>query len=98
MNMNANVMLAGLLFVGAAIALVKVARAVYSGHRERFIDVARGRMEEVFVFVDPSKVFRLKMIGTALIPPALWFLTGGFVLPLVAALVINFAPSQYFKW
>jgi len=35
MNMNANVMLAGLLFVGAAIALVKVARAVYSGHREQ---------------------------------------------------------------
>lgn len=96
--MNMNVMLIGLLFVAAAIALVKVARAVYSGHRERFIDVARGRMEEVFVFVDPGKVFRLKMIGTFLIPPALWFLSGGIVLPIVAAALINFAPSQYFKW
>jgi tight adherence protein B len=97
MNQSLMMMVSGLVFIGAAILLVKVATAVYGGYRQRFTDVARSRLEEAFVFVDPSKLFGLTMICTAVIPILLWFLTGGLALPVLAVVVINVAPRVYFK-
>ncbi len=97
MNPSLMMVVSGLVFIGAAILLVKVATAVYGGYRQRFTEVARSRMEEAFVFVDPGKVFGLTMICTAVIPLLLWFLTGSFVLPVLAVVLINVAPRVYFK-
>ncbi|HZO23501.1 MAG TPA: type II secretion system F family protein [Steroidobacteraceae bacterium] len=98
MNANLTPVLTGLMFVAAAIALVKVGTALYAGYRQRFTEAARSRLEEAFVFVDPGKLFGLTMLCTAVIPLLLWFLNGGLVLPVLAAVVINVAPRFYLRW
>lgn len=74
----------------AAIMLLYVAASGYAAYRRRFTDVARSRLEEAFVFIDPERVFLLTVAGAVLIPLVLWFVTGDLVLPLIIA-VVSFA-------
>ena len=75
-------------FVGAFMMLHAVV-AAFNAYRRHFTNHARGRLEEAFLFVDPHKLFVASLVGTFVLPPLLWLLTGAVVLAvLVGALAI----------
>jgi len=68
---------------GAAFLLWHVAVAAYHGYRRHFTDQARSRLQEVFVFIDPHRVFLMTLAGTVLVPLVLWLFAGDWVAPLL---------------
>jgi len=84
MNPTLTTGVIGTAAFGGTLMLLQTAAAAYHAYRRHFTHHARSRLEEAFVFVDPNKLFVLSLVGTTVLPPLLWFLTGGFVLPVLA--------------
>jgi tight adherence protein B len=76
----------------AAFLLLHAATAAYTSYQRRFTQVARNRLEEAFIFTDPKKLFLLTIVGTVVIPPLLWFLTGSVLMPVVLAVLAIVLP------
>jgi tight adherence protein B len=81
----------------AAFLLLHAATAGYSAYQRRFTTLARSRLEEAFVFIDPNKVFLLTIVGTVVVPPLLWFLTGARVLAVLVAVLAIVGPRIGFR-
>ena len=96
MNQNMLIVLICLTAFTGVILFMQVAVAGYAAYRSRFTDMARSRLEESFVFTDPNRLFALTILGTVVAPPLLWFLTGGFVLPIAVAVLAIVAPRIAF--
>jgi tight adherence protein B len=86
-SQNGLTILVGVVACVAAILLLQVAVAGYSAYRRRFTAMARSRLEEAFVFTDPNKLFMLTIVGTVVLPPVVWLLTGNLVLPILIAVL-----------
>lgn len=79
----------GAAVFAAAFLAMHVATAGYAAYQRRFNSVAKAKLEDAFVFIDPNKLFFITLAGTTLIPALLWWLTGSLMLPvLIAALAV----------
>jgi tight adherence protein B len=54
---------------------------------------AKGGLEDMFIFVDPTQLFYYNVAALVIIPLAVWFLFDNAVLGVGAALAITFAPK-----
>lgn len=96
MNQNLTIIVIGLAAFVAPILLLQAASAGYAAYRRRFTNLARSRLEEAFLFVDPNKLWVLTLVGLLVLPPLLWLLTGGPVLPIAAAVLVIALPRIAF--
>jgi tight adherence protein B len=96
MNPNLMILIIGVAVFTAAFLLLHVTTAGYAVYQRRFTTLARSRLEEAFVFIDPNRVFLLTIVGTVVVPPLLWFLTGSHVLPVVIAVLAIVGPRISF--
>jgi len=83
-------LVSGLISVSAfagAFMLLHAAAAAFNAYRRHFTNHARGRLEEAFLFVDPHKLFAASLVGTVVLPPLLWFLTGAVVLAVLVGVL-----------
>ena len=87
MNPTLMIILIGAAAFVAAFMLANAGAAGYAAYRRRFTDVARSRLEEAFVFIDPNRVFMVTVVGALVVPLVLWLLTGDLVWPTVVAVV-----------
>ena len=92
MNQNLTLIAVGAAAFTSAILLARAAVAGYGAYQQRFTDKNRARLEESFVFTDPNKLFTLSVIGSLVVPPLLWYLTGGLILPVIVAVLVLAAP------
>jgi tight adherence protein B len=87
----------GIAAFAGSIMLLIVGKAGYAAYRRRFTDTTRNQLEEAFVFTDPNKLFALSIIGTIVVPPLLWFVTGNIVLAIVAGVLAIVMPRIVLK-
>ncbi|HKT73555.1 MAG TPA: type II secretion system F family protein [Steroidobacteraceae bacterium] len=92
MSDSVTTVIIALAVFGMGMLLFRAAVAGFGAYQRRFTNMARTRLEEAFLFVDPGKYFALTVIGVLVVPAFLWFLTGNPVLALGSAIVIIFAP------
>jgi len=97
MNPTLMILIIGAAAFTAAFLLLHAATAGYSAYQRRFTTLARSRLEEAFVFIDPNKVFLLTIVGTVVVPPLLWFLAGARVLPVLVAVLSIVGPRISFR-
>jgi tight adherence protein B len=89
MNSTVMTLILGAAVFAATFLLMHVATAGYAAYQRRFTSVARSKLEEAFVFIDPNKLFFLTLAGTVVVPVLIWWLTGGVLVPvLIAALAL----------
>ncbi len=96
MNQNLTILVVGAAAFAAVFMLLHVVAAGFAAYRRRFTSMARSRMEEAFLFIDPHKLFVLQIISVLILPPLLWLLTGGLVLPIAAAVLVFALPRITF--
>jgi tight adherence protein B len=96
MSQTLMIAVIGLMAFAAVFLLMHATVAGFASYRRRFTTLARSRLEEAFVFIDPNKVFILSIVGTLLLPPLLWFLTGSLAIPIVAGLAAIVVPRIVF--
>jgi tight adherence protein B len=91
-NQTLLILVIGAAAFTAAFMMLHAAMAGYSAYRRRFTDVARSRLEEAFVFIDPNRVFLLTIVGAVVVPFGLWLLTGDLAWPIVIAVAAFAGP------
>jgi tight adherence protein B len=96
MNPTMMTLIIGAAVFAAAFLLMFAVTAGYGAYQERFTRVARNRLEEAFVFIDPNKLFFITLAGTTIIPAMIWWLTGGIVLPVLVAVLAMALPRISF--
>lgn len=86
----------GVAALGAVLMGCKLAMAGLNLYRARFTDNARSKLEEAYIFLDPSKLFVLTIAGVLVLPPLVWFLTGNAFFAVVAAVLVIAMPRIAF--
>ncbi|KAB0584609.1 hypothetical protein F7Q92_03615 [Ideonella dechloratans] len=79
-------LLIALMVLGAVGALVVAARLGLERWRASFTEHAKVSMEDMFLFIDPRRLFRLNLVVFLLLPLTAWVLTGSLFFAVVAAL------------
>ena len=96
MNQGLMIIVVGTMAFAAVFLLFHATAAGFAAYKRRFTNLARSRLEEAFVFIDPNKLFGVAIVGTLLVPPLLWFLTGSLAIPIIAAITAIVLPRIAF--
>jgi tight adherence protein B len=92
MNQTLMTLVIGATAFGAALMVLQAATSGYAAYRRRFTDVARSRLEDAFVFIDPERLFAISIASGIVVPLVWWLLTGDFVMPLLLAVLVVVLP------
>lgn len=85
--MNSEVLVIGVLVFGSVLLLMRAARGAYIEWRASFTENARVTLEDMFLFIDPRRLFRLNLLMFVLLPVLVWLLTGAPVLAVLAGIL-----------
>jgi len=85
--MNSEMFVIALLVFASVLLLMRAARSAYVEWRASFTENARVTLEDMFLFIDPSRLFRLNLLMFVLLPLLAWLLTGAPVLAVLAGLL-----------
>jgi len=69
MNQSLLIAVIGLAVCTAAILLLRAGVAGFAAYQRRFTNMARTRLEEAFLFIDPGKFSILSTLGVVVVPP-----------------------------
>jgi tight adherence protein B len=86
----------GVAAFAAVFLLMHAAGAGYKAYQRRFTNMARTRLNEAFVFIDPNKLFGLTIVGAVVIPLLLWLMTRSLFLPILVAVAAVVLPRVAF--
>ena len=85
--MNLTLLLIAVLVFSCVLLLTRAASRAYVDWRASFTENARVTLEDMFLFIDPRRLFRLNLVVFVLLPLVVWLLTGAPVLAVLAALL-----------
>ena len=97
MSPNLMIWVIGAAAFGGAMLMLHAAIAGFSSYQRRFTTHARNRLEEAFVFIDPNKLFLVTILGTVVVPPVLWLLTGSAALAILVVVLAIAGPRISFR-
>ena len=97
MNQTLMIVIIGAAIFAAGFMLLHAGTAGYAAYQRRFTRLARSRLEEAFVFIDPNRVFLLTVAGVVVVPPLLWWLTGSLMLPVFIVVLAVMMPRISFS-
>lgn len=100
--MSAPVLIAALVFGLAAAMLVWVMIGISSGaltrYREHFTAEANVRLDELFLFMDPARLFVLNIAAVLVFAFGAWLISGQVVFGIATALGTALLPKRAFGW
>jgi tight adherence protein B len=76
----------------SAVLLIYGASRGLSEYRSQFTESAKISMEDMFVFIDPNKVFMGSVALVLVVPITVWLFSGAAVLAAISAVVVLAAP------
>ncbi|MGD2117613.1 MAG: type II secretion system F family protein [Chromatiales bacterium] len=83
-------------FVAAYIAVTS-GRHFYGEYEEVFKETATNNMEDMFLFIDPQRLFMFNLLALIVVPLLLYFIFGDVLIPMLAFFVILVGPFKYYK-
>jgi tight adherence protein B len=86
-----GVVLVAAIVIG--VLLLQLLQDFLARQRSSITQHAKGGLEDMFIFVDPTQLFYFNVAALVIIPLAVWFLFDNVVLVVAAALAITFAPK-----
>lgn len=87
------------LMIGAALILgVMAMSSTVKRYREQFTQTSQVTLEDMFLFVDPQKLFYVNAIGIVLVPLFVFLATGNGLLTAISAVVVLVAPRLAYAW
>lgn len=72
-------------------------RSFWQTYKTTFTESATANMEDMFMFVDPNKLFMINMVAVILIPLMLWLATGNFIIALSVFVALVVIPATIYK-
>lgn len=99
--MNNLYLIALLVFVCVVIAGylgLQAAHAFSLRYSETFTQQARFNLADMFMFMDPRRLFAMNIAGLVILPLLVWLLTDNPVLAFVVLLLLLFVPRKVYAW
>lgn len=97
-NLDALIAILGFIAIIVVWALIQVARDLLAKQKETIATQTKSGLEDIFIFVDPTKLFYYNIAALFIIPGILWGLSGNPVLVGGAAAVIIILPRVAVGW
>jgi tight adherence protein B len=98
--MNAQILLISLLFSACVLIMAVIARALFtraaSDYRTHFKAEASASLGDLFLFVDPDKLFRINLVVVMMVVAVTWLATGLWVPAILAAIFMFFLPRAIY--
>jgi tight adherence protein B len=91
-NLDALIAIIAFVAIVAVFALIQVARDLLAKQKETIEVEAKTGLEDLFIFVDPTKLFYYNIAALFIIPAILWGLTENPVIAGGAAIIIVIIP------
>lgn len=85
-------LLVGGLTAGAVLLTIWFVQQSWNGYRSKFTSDAKMSLEDVFLFVDPQRLFFINIGMVAVIPLLTWMLTGALPLAILVAIGVFVLP------
>ena len=82
-------------FMAAYVAVTK-GRGFYGEYEAVFMDTATVNMEDMFLFVDPRRLFMFNLMAIVIIPALVWIISGIFFLALAVMVIVAVLPFQVY--
>jgi len=79
--------------IAIGVVLLQLAQDFLARQRSAIQATAKGGLEDMFIFVDPTQLFYYNIAALVLVPLVLWFLFENVVLVVGAAIAITLAPK-----
>lgn len=79
-------------------ALVDISGRLLQAWRERFTRETGFHLRELFLFIDPARLYVLNLALTVLCALAAWLLSASLLMALVAAIVLALTPRGVLRW
>lgn len=87
-------------FVAAVLlmyGLLIIGRNFLASYQATFTESASANMADMFMFVDPTRLFYINVAAMVILPVLFWILTGDFLSALVLAVFIAFFPTLMYQ-
>ena len=91
---------AGCVFVAGFflwLFVLLLGRDHFERYQSNFTNTAQTTMGEMFMFIDPNKLFKLNLLVVVLLPAVAWLLFGDLTLTLSLAALLLIAPGMIWK-
>ena len=75
------------------VVLLQLAQDFLARQKSTITQQAKGGLEDMFIFIDPTQLFYYNIAALVLIPLALWFVTENVVVVVGTAIAITLAPK-----
>lgn len=86
-----GVVLVAAIVIG--VVLMQLLQDFLARQRSAIAQTAKGGLEDMFIFVDPTQLFYYNVAALAVLPALVWYLFDNAVLAVAAAVAITFAPK-----
>jgi tight adherence protein B len=100
--MNVNlVAMAAAVFLGATVVgfLLAYSVSVFWGrYQNTFTEQARFNLTDMFLFLDPRKLWRINAGALIVVPVLLWLATGNPLIVVIAVLAVAYLPKKIYVW
>jgi len=97
-NLDALMAIIGFVAIIVVWALIQVARDLLAKQKETIEVQAKAGLEDMFIFVDPARLFYFNIAALFIIPGILWGVSGNPVLVVGAAAIIIILPRLAVSW
>jgi tight adherence protein B len=95
------ILLVSLLFAAVVVILAISVRAAFSraitDYRSRFTEEARASLSDLFLFVDPERLFRINLVLMLVVGSLVWLLVGNWVPALILGVLMYFVPRVIYS-
>jgi len=84
-------------FALLALTLMRGIREMMADYRSTFTDTASDNMTDMFLFVDPQRLFYINLGLLVVLPPILWLITGDAVIGLAGLVALLILPKLMYN-
>ncbi|MGO2292628.1 MAG: type II secretion system F family protein [Pseudoalteromonas sp.] len=75
-----------------------VSRELAQKYRETFTHAAKVNLSDMFLFIEPQKLFILNMVGMLVFFLVVWAYSGAVVLAIILVSIVAFLPPYFYKY
>ncbi|QDH71591.1 type II secretion system F family protein [Marilutibacter alkalisoli] len=82
----------------AGVYAIRAGDTFMGRYHEAFMEQARVNLADMFLFVDPKKLYTANIVMLVIVPLLLWMITGKLLIAIVAALALAIMPKKIYRW
>lgn len=98
MNLYLIALLVFVCVVVAGYLFVRACHVFWQRYQDTFTQQARFNLADMFMFMDPRRLFAVNIGGLVILPLLVWLLTDNPILAVGALLVLLFVPRKVYAW